>query len=600
MRWLRNLGLNIKLTLLILIVFGLFFISNVVLLVYSTQSFTSEIGNERIEDATTIIQNSLSAIQTQLSADIDALVTDIAFFQAVGRRDSERVAELLARANIDQTVYDVQVVDGDGNLLFGVSTDEDAVLLPQNLREDTNLHLNIDQNETGQVITISDAAQVVSVTGNVLGALHLSRQIDQDFLDTLIGEQRRVLLGLIYEGAFISQTSPMPNLQFDANALTQTDITPIDSFNANNTPYIGAYLPVMLDQSRTPLTLLVLVELSELYNFQNTILNNTVIVFVLLMTLTTALIYVVLYQLVIKPILRLRATAQHMTGGEYGQRIPVISQDELGQLAQTFNTMAEAVQQREDSLTIARQTAERSDQVKSAFLASMSHELRTPLNAVINFTKFVAKGDLGPVNEEQKETLYEVVGSAKHLLNLINDVLDMSKIESGSLNLFVVDNVDVSAIIQQVSNTSKVLLEDKPVKIETHISPDLPLIRADRQRLTQILLNILSNACKFTDEGAITIRAHRQHEDVVISVTDTGPGIAPEDQSAVFEAFKQTTTGLRQGGGTGLGMPITKSLVEAHGGNLQLISQVNEGATFTVTLPITSPNLAPIAMKQRS
>lgn len=598
MRWLRNLGLNIKLTLLILIVFGLFLISNVALLVYSTQSFTSEIGNERIEDATTIIQNSLSVIQTQLSADIDALVTDIAFFQAVGRRDSERVAELLARANINQ--YDIRVVDGDGNLLFGVNSDDDAVLSPQNLRDDTNLSLNIDQHEAGQVITISDAAQVVSVTGNVLGALHLSRQIDQDFLQTLIGEQRRVLLGLIYEGAFISQTNPMPTMSFDATALTQTDITPIDSFNANNTPYIGAYLPVMLNRVRTPLTLLVLVELSELYNFQNTILSNTVIVFVLLMMFTTVLIYAVLYQLVIKPILRLRATAQQMTGGEYGQRIPVTGQDELGQLAQTFNTMAEAVQQREASLTIARQTAERADQVKSAFLASMSHELRTPLNAVINFTKFVAKGDLGPVNEEQKETLYEVVGSAKHLLNLINDVLDMSKIESGSLNLFVVDNVDVSAIIQQVSNTSKVLLEDKPVKIETHIQPDLPLIRADRQRLTQILLNILSNACKFTDEGAITIRAHQQHDEVVISVTDTGPGIAPEDQSAVFEAFKQTTTGLRQGGGTGLGMPITKSLVEAHGGNLQLTSQVNEGATFTVTLPITSPNLAPIAMKQRS
>jgi len=213
----------------------------------------------------------------------------------------------------------------------------------------------------------------------------------------------------------------------------------------------------------------------------------------------------------------------------------------------------------------ARTKAERSDQVKSTFLASMSHELRTPLNAIINFTRFVVKGTLGEVNEQQVETLNNVVISGKHLLNLINDVLDMSKIESDSLNLFVSDDVDIAMIVTDAGTTATALLNDKAVEVNTDIAADLPLMRGDQQRIHQIFLNLVSNACKFTDEGAITIRAREENDKLVVTVSDTGAGIAEEDQASVFEAFKQTTTGLRQGGGTGLGMPITKSLVEAHG-----------------------------------
>ena len=185
------------------------------------------------------------------------------------------------------------------------------------------------------------------------------------------------------------------------------------------------------------------------------------------------------------------------------------------------------------------------------------------------------------------------IAVAKHLLNLINDVLDMSKIESGSLNLFVTDDIDLQGILKQVASTSKGLLVDKEVAIETDVPDTLPNIRGDRQRLVQVFLNIMSNACKFTEEGKITVRAYQQGTDVMIAISDTGPGIAPEDQGSVFEAFKQTESGLRQGGGTGLGMPITRSLVEAHGGKIQLESQAGQGATFIITLPIKSDQLVP-------
>lgn len=236
----------------------------------------------------------------------------------------------------------------------------------------------------------------------------------------------------------------------------------------------------------------------------------------------------------------------------------------------------------------AREEAERASAVKSAFLASMSHELRTPLNAIINLTKFVASGDMGSLNETQEETLNQVVDSGQHLLALINDVLDMSKIESGSLNLFLEDDVNLEDLLNKVCTTGRVLLKEKPVKLTADIASNLPLLHGDRQRLYQSLLNIMSNACKFTEQGSIKLQARQTGDKVVISVRDTGPGISPEDQPLVFEAFKQTDTGLRKAGGTGLGMPISKNLIEAHGGQLSLESELGKGTTFVVSLPVES------------
>jgi signal transduction histidine kinase len=234
------------------------------------------------------------------------------------------------------------------------------------------------------------------------------------------------------------------------------------------------------------------------------------------------------------------------------------------------------------------------EKIKSAFLASMSHELRTPLNAIINYSKFVVRGVMGPVNDRQSETINKVVDSGQHLLNLINDILDMSKIESGAMTLFVEDNLNMNAILTSALETAQPILGDKPVRIETDIQPDLPPMLGDRKRLTQVVLNILSNACKFTAEGTIHISAHAEDGEVRIAVRDTGHGIAPGDYAAVFESFKQTRSGLRQGTGTGLGMPISRSLAEAHGGRLWFESELGAGTTFYVTLPLRHPALLPM------
>jgi signal transduction histidine kinase len=240
---------------------------------------------------------------------------------------------------------------------------------------------------------------------------------------------------------------------------------------------------------------------------------------------------------------------------------------------------------------MARHEAEKANSVKSQFLASMSHELRTPLNAILNFTQFVSTGMLGSVNDEQVDMLQKVTYSGKHLLGLINDILDISKIEAGALKLFVEENVDLAKEAQAVMAATRGLIGEKPVILETSVADNLPHILADRRRIRQIMLNLMSNACKFTEQGSIRLVLEYHANQILFAVHDTGPGIAPEDATLVFETFRQSETGLRQGEGTGLGLPISRRLAEAHGGNLWFESTIGEGTHFYVTLPVRSPEL---------
>jgi signal transduction histidine kinase len=612
MRWLKDMSLGIKLSLLLLLVLGILLLSTILLLVFNTQNLTQEVGSERIAEEVSITQSRLAEIERELAVDINFMASGVPFFQAVGRRNAEDVNEIITQANQSLALDDVDVVDGDGNRLVDTGNDQDHTaedrLLELALSGTEASAILVEESDGRAEVSIAAAAPVVSITGNILGAVQISRLVDSAFLQELTFQRDGVDVGLIYDDQILtrnneetngqaSDTALRPGITFDESTVQQAQngqTTIVDDLVASaNVPHAVAYIPIAPGGDTSPVVLMILVALNEIYGFQNTTLLNTITVFVALTLLTVGIIYLTLYRVAVRPINRLRTTAQKMTGGEYDQRIPTSGGDELGQLALTFNEMASAVQQRETSLQAAREEAERADHVKSAFLAGMSHELRTPLNAVINFTRFVLDGDTGPINEQQEELLTEVVGSGKHLLNLINDVLDMSKIESGSLNLFVEDNVNLNALLDNAVTIGRSLIADKNVRMQTSIEHDLPTIRGDQQRILQILLNIISNACKFTNEGEIKVSASQVGDEVIISVADTGPGISPEDQVLVFEAFKQTQSGLRQGGGTGLGMPIAKSLTEAHGGRLWLESELGKGATFYVALPIESKELMP-------
>lgn len=230
------------------------------------------------------------------------------------------------------------------------------------------------------------------------------------------------------------------------------------------------------------------------------------------------------------------------------------------------------------------------DRLKTQFLANMSHELRTPLNSIIGFSRVILKGIDGPVTPTQKQDLEEIYNAGQHLLGLINDILDVSKIEAGRMELAFTE-VDLGEIIHGVLSTAVGLVKDKPIELITEVPDDLPSVQADKMRLRQILLNLLSNAAKFTNEGQIGITAkvidRGDREEVVVGVFDTGPGISPEDQEKLFEPFSQVdASSTRRTGGTGLGLSICRHLVELHGGKIWVESVPEEGSTFAFTIPV--------------
>ena len=233
----------------------------------------------------------------------------------------------------------------------------------------------------------------------------------------------------------------------------------------------------------------------------------------------------------------------------------------------------------------ARADAEEANRLKTQFLTNMSHELRTPLNAVINFSYLLSVGMEGQLDTNQKDLVSRIGVAGEHLLDLINDILDLAKIESGRVEMYLEDVV-IEDLVKSVLSTAVGLIKGKPIKLEHDMPEDLPLVRIDRGRIRQVLLNLVSNAAKFTEDGTITVKATTDNGWVKMSVSDTGIGIAPEDIEKVFTAFVQVDGELtRQVGGTGLGLPISQQFVEMHGGKMWLESEVGKGSTFIFTLP---------------
>jgi len=257
-----------------------------------------------------------------------------------------------------------------------------------------------------------------------------------------------------------------------------------------------------------------------------------------------------------------------------------------------YQTLAE---QGATALQIARlndeslRTAERLkevDRLKSEFLASMSHELRTPLNSIIGYTEVMLMGLDGEIDPELREDVQAIYDNSQHLLNLINDVLDLAKIEAGRLTLNM-EEVPLRSVVDAAVSSVAGLLVNKPIKFEVEVGEDLPAIWGDRVRLTQILNNLLSNAIKFTDEGRVTLRAFTRDGWACLEVEDTGIGISEADQKKLFERFQQIDgSNTRKRGGTGLGLAITRHLVTLHGGTITVKSKLGEGSTFTVYLPL--------------
>jgi len=223
---------------------------------------------------------------------------------------------------------------------------------------------------------------------------------------------------------------------------------------------------------------------------------------------------------------------------------------------------------------------------KSQFLANMSHELRTPLNAILGYTELIIDNIYGDVPEKIREVLERLEKNGRHLLGLINDVLDLSKIEAGQLTLSLND-YSMGEVVQTVITSVEALAVEKKLELKTRIPQDLSIARGDEQRIAQVLLNLLGNAIKFTEEGEVRVEVTDSDETFLVSVADTGPGISEADQKIIFEEFQQADgSSTREKGGSGLGLSIVKKIVKMHGGRIWVESDVGKGSTFRFTLPV--------------
>ncbi|GEM_PF-431240 len=306
--------------------------------------------------------------------------------------------------------------------------------------------------------------------------------------------------------------------------------------------------------------------------------------------------------LVVLP-LSIKGTAFGIIELEAWEREMSFTTDQLNLAMTLANSAATALENArlyEEQRATAEQLREL-DKLKSQFLANMSHELRTPLNSIIGFSRVILKGIDGAITDMQKQDLTAINSAGQHLLELINDVLDISKIEAGKMELAFDEHVSLSDLITSAMSTAVGLVKDKNVQLVKQVPDDLPTVRADPTRIRQVLINFLSNAAKFTEEGAITVRAEVQLgpqnlPEVMVSVIDSGAGISPEDQDKLFKQFSQVDSSpTRRVGGTGLGLSISRLLIEMHGGRIGVESEVGKGSRFFFVLPMEAETMPLVA-----
>jgi len=249
---------------------------------------------------------------------------------------------------------------------------------------------------------------------------------------------------------------------------------------------------------------------------------------------------------------------------------------------QRLRSTAERVTQLDAALDTLRQA----DQQKNLAVANMSHELRTPINATLNFSGFLLDGLFGTLTPDQTELVRQMHGSSQHLLDLINDLLDISKIEAGQMRLFVTD-YDPAPVFDQAIATLNGLTREKPIRVEVDLPRTWPTVRGDKRRMLQILLNLVSNAAKFTEQGAITLRVHVYATRLEIRIEDSGSGVDPADVPHLFEPYRQGYNALLlEKGGTGLGLPLSRIFARMHGGDLDYLSSETGGAVFICWIPL--------------
>lgn len=528
------------------------------------------------------------------------------------RRDELGLQEL--------SFYAADFQPGDAALFYGGPPVTRRLQVSQNttnVREGLLLAA-MSSSETQSGIAISpQSSQIIGVAplhtqaGQRIGLLMAVFYLDESYvqnISTVLGAD----VGLVKDNAIIASTF---GHKTDLSKVLADDFIPDTGSSAQNIQFNGtpqrlmAYPLVLHDTPQG--TVLVAQSLDDLSAMRNDILwmlgafAAVVVLVSLLFSIGAVLGFA-------RPVTLLAAATDKIRSGDLSQRVPPMNmfvQDEVTVLSDNFNAMVEQLEglyrgleervherTREleaamEALELARDEALAANRAKSVFLANMSHELRTPLNAIIGYANLVTAGTYGAVTETQMDRLQRVVDNGHHLLNLINDILDLSKIEAGKMELYL-ERFEVNHMLDNVISTTRPLVAKNSNQMETHFAANLGGMFADLTKVRQVLINLIGNAAKFTKEGTIQLSVARQmiagRESIVFTVRDTGIGMTPEQVKRLFQEFSQADSSTtRKYGGTGLGLAISRHFCEMMEGSISVESQFGEGSVFTVTLPAT-------------
>jgi len=454
------------------------------------------------------------------------------------------------------------------------------------------------------IFLVSVSAVRTSAATDPNGILIFGRKLastDTDSLAVLTGDDVA-----LYSGTQLIVASKVAHPSPDVTDLQAVITSNSEQFNQANPDYAIGLTPLRNNTEKVIGTLVIWRPRTALNASQLALRSTLLLAFVVGALLAIGVAFL-LGRSIVRPLNQMATIADQIAQGNLKQRIGVAGapNDELTQLANYFNRMTTRlagtiddlnqkvieIDAKNAELQVANAKAEELIRIRSEFLATMSHELRTPLNAIIGFADLLLMGIGGSLTDKQEHHVTRLLENAKRLLVLINDVLDISRLEAGRTEIVAAPFAPAETL-DRVAHETQVLAEQKQLTFITNIAPDLPpTIIGDNQRIEQVVVNLLSNAIKFTKQGTVTMRAGVNGEQQWwISVADTGIGIPPHAIDLIFEPFRQLDGGYnRVFQGSGLGLAIAQQLVQAMGGTITVESELEKGSTFTVTLPIRLP-----------
>lgn len=621
----RNLNLNFKLLFALIGTLLIVIFIIILLLISSFDQFAIASGQDEARAEISFLEARIDELSENLLFASKQVASDSDLKNIMVNNDQERLRTFFLKTLAQTRTSEIDVVDASGqSILFGdegVSTTEDLVSLALIGSELVRVTFESQEEGEGQ-LRLTAVVPIIASNGNQLGALLMAQTMDDAFLDNLNFERQTNHLVLIYEENPIALTSVI-NESYDVLTIpklldtahlnqAQDGAVYIDNqinYTANGFPQLYAHMPLEVG-GRINSILTVVIDMQSFFSLRDTILQALIGSFAGLMVVLGALLIFVLRRNVITPLKDIQSAVQEMIGGNYQLQITGLSADEIGQLGDAFNTMAQTVQERQEDVNKVNQTleqqlvelgkardkalaaqriADENSRLKSEFLSMMSHELRTPMNAIEGFTSIMLNG-LGGVefNDKADDFLRRIQSNSKRLLALINDFLDLSRVESGRIELAHMPFSSRQLVASWQAEIG-ILADKKNILLETNIDDGIPeTLSGDAEAISKIVINLLSNAIKFTEEGQVTLSLKcSENNKWDIIVQDTGIGIPPHAREYIFDEFRQVDqSSKRKYGGTGLGLAISQKLVRVMGGSISLQSEIGQGSTFTVTLPV--------------